>query len=186
MSFVTTLPSSPVDGQEVYYQSTTAGGGGTNTMADVGAVWHLRYRAASSSAYKWEFVGGTSISHSAPGGTTGAGGTFAALASGSAPVIVLPVAGDYILEYGENSVSNVNADGQREANMAPVATGLTAGTAGSYGRLLLVAGHYEKGGAHFQYRATGISGTATLHFLSATYPTIHTLLYLTVQPIRVS
>jgi len=58
-TFVTTLPSSPIDGQEVFYQSTTAGtgGGATNSMADVGAVWHLRYRAASSSSYKWEAVG---------------------------------------------------------------------------------------------------------------------------------
>ena len=56
--FVTTLPAG-YDGQEVFYQSTTAGtgGGASNSMADVGAVWHLRYRAASASAYKWEVVG---------------------------------------------------------------------------------------------------------------------------------
>jgi hypothetical protein len=27
-------------------------------MAAIGAVWHLRYRAASASIYKWELVGG--------------------------------------------------------------------------------------------------------------------------------
>jgi hypothetical protein len=47
---VSTLPGSPVDGQEVYYQDSQ--------MAAIGAVWHLRYRAASASIYKWELVGG--------------------------------------------------------------------------------------------------------------------------------
>ena len=48
---------------EVFYQSTTAGtgGGSTNSMADVGAVWHLRYRAAASGSYKWEMVGGSAL-----------------------------------------------------------------------------------------------------------------------------
>jgi hypothetical protein len=56
--FVTSLPAG-YDGQEVFYQSTTAGtgGGATDTMATVGAVWHLRYRSGSASAYKWEVVG---------------------------------------------------------------------------------------------------------------------------------
>jgi hypothetical protein len=50
---VSVLPGSPVDGQQVYFQNTT--------MATAGVVWHLRYRSASSSAHKWEFVGGSSL-----------------------------------------------------------------------------------------------------------------------------
>jgi hypothetical protein len=46
---VTTLPSSPSDGQEVYYVASAANG----------VLWHLKYNAASASAYKWEFVGGS-------------------------------------------------------------------------------------------------------------------------------
>src|SRR4051794_15998509 len=45
---VSALPSSPSDGQVVNYLAD-----GTN-----GIVWRLRYRAASGSAYKWEYVGG--------------------------------------------------------------------------------------------------------------------------------
>lgn len=44
---VTALPSNPADGQEVYYLADA-----TN-----GIIWHLRYRAGSASAYKWEGVG---------------------------------------------------------------------------------------------------------------------------------
>ncbi len=48
---VTSLPSSPADGQRVYYVADPA----------QGTTWHLRYRAASTSSYKWEFVGGTGL-----------------------------------------------------------------------------------------------------------------------------
>jgi hypothetical protein len=48
-TYETSLPSSPVDGQEIYYAADA-----TN-----GVIWHLRYRSASSSSYKWEFVGGS-------------------------------------------------------------------------------------------------------------------------------
>src|SRR4051812_22380129 len=64
---VTSLPVSPVDGQEVYYVADA-----TN-----GVLWHLRYNAASASAYKWEFVGGSPLeSSSASNAQTTGGGTF--------------------------------------------------------------------------------------------------------------
>lgn len=83
--FVTTLPTSPIDGTEVYYQADA-----TN-----GVIWHLRYRAASASAYKWEFVGGGDLSASVV--------TDQSLAAGSGwqdlatvgPSITAPLAGDY-------------------------------------------------------------------------------------------
>lgn len=45
---VTALPGSPYDGQIVHFTADA-----TN-----GVIWTFRYRAASSSPYKWEFVGG--------------------------------------------------------------------------------------------------------------------------------
>ena len=102
--FVTTLPSAPSDGQEIYYQSTTAGtgGGATDTMATVGSVWHLRYRSASASAYKWEFVGGATTAH------TDLSKKPASLTAYSqnvwtdidnAVVVKAPLAGDYLATY---------------------------------------------------------------------------------------
>jgi hypothetical protein len=93
--FVTSLPAG-YDGQEVFFQSTTAGtgGGASNSMADVGAVWHLRYRAASGSAYKWEFVGGGGLIAGVATSESTTSGTYADLAT-VGPVITLPLAGDY-------------------------------------------------------------------------------------------
>jgi hypothetical protein len=50
LGYGTTLPGSPVDGQEYVLVDST-----TNPSYQ----WRFRYNAGSSSAYKWEFVGGT-------------------------------------------------------------------------------------------------------------------------------
>jgi hypothetical protein len=49
LAYGTTLPGSPVDGQEAILVDST-----TNPSYQ----WRFRYNAGSSSAYKWEFVGG--------------------------------------------------------------------------------------------------------------------------------
>lgn len=46
---VTELPSSPVDGQEVYY------------LAAAEVVWHLKYRSAAAAPYKWLYLGGHAL-----------------------------------------------------------------------------------------------------------------------------
>ena len=84
---VSTLPSSPVDGQEVFYQS--AG------MSTDGAVWHLRYDAASVSSHKWEFVGGSNLSFfdNANVGASLTQNTWSDIST--AQKITVPLAGDY-------------------------------------------------------------------------------------------
>jgi hypothetical protein len=65
---VATLPSSPVDKQEVLYQPLD--------LENLGVAWHLRYRGKRSDGsnnpnpYKWEFVGGPGI-HAPPPGSGG-------------------------------------------------------------------------------------------------------------------
>lgn len=79
---VTSLPASPVDGQEIYYLADA-----TN-----GVVWHFRYRAASVSPYKWEFVGGSSlVTFSAPSQNLVAQIALQVLG----PDLMFPLAGDY-------------------------------------------------------------------------------------------
>ena len=104
--FVTTLPAG-YDGQEVFFQSTTAGtgGGATDTMATIGAVWHLRYRSAASGSYKWEFVGGGQISALQTAGLTTVTLTTYATDAG-APVITVPVAGDYDVTFSCQMMDN--------------------------------------------------------------------------------
>jgi hypothetical protein len=96
---VTALPSSPADGDEVYLQ--------TAAMATDGAMWHLRYRAASSSAYKWEFIGGPRLYGRVQTNEACTSSTYAALAT-PGPSIVLPLAGDYdlLLEANPNNFTN--------------------------------------------------------------------------------
>jgi hypothetical protein len=66
-----------------------------------GIVWHLRYRAASSSPYKWECVaGGALIAEVGAGGTVI--GSIYALPSGSNAAVALPLAGDYEVQVFAN------------------------------------------------------------------------------------
>ena len=84
------LPATPVNGQECYFLADDANG----------VVWRLRYRSTSASAYKWEFVGGSSLSRERMQSDTaafiGAGwGAFNA----NDPVITVPLAGEYRCEH---------------------------------------------------------------------------------------
>lgn len=93
-TYVTSLPSSPIDGQEIYYAADA-----TN-----GVIWHLRYRSGSSSSYKWEYVGGAALNSSVKNGTisdneTTTSTTYAALTT-AGPTITLLLAGDYEVTIG--------------------------------------------------------------------------------------
>ena len=84
LAVVTTLPSSPVDGQRCLF------------LADAtdGVVWDLRYRAASASPYKWELVGGSNLHEQVDAFES----TFSASAVDLltvGPSLTLPRAGEY-------------------------------------------------------------------------------------------
>jgi hypothetical protein len=85
---VTALPTSPIDGQECYLVADAASG----------VIWRLRYNAASASAYKWEFIGGSAL--------TAFYATSDTMVSGwsvyTNPVVTLPVAGDYVVSISGN------------------------------------------------------------------------------------
>lgn len=83
---VTSLPSAPIDGQEIRYLADA-----TN-----GVVWNLRYRAASASSYKWEFVGGSSLRSTGAGSSTNS----TTPQTTNTPSITVPLAGDYDCSYG--------------------------------------------------------------------------------------
>lgn len=88
---VSVLPSTPVDGQEVYYQNAT--------MATDGLVWHLRYRAASASIYKWEYLGGGPYGVEIAGSCSTSSGTYGDPTSGVVgPTLTIPLSGDYMVE----------------------------------------------------------------------------------------
>lgn len=88
---VTVLPSSPIDGDEIYYVADST----------KGIIWHLRYNSASASAYKWEFVGGPELIAGfwpglvTPDSITSA--TYAVLPTNPTS-LTTPLAGDYEVE----------------------------------------------------------------------------------------
>lgn len=86
---VTSLPGSPYDGQEVYYLADAANG----------VVWHLKYRAASASAYKWECVGGAALRAEVETGETTTSTAYVDLAT-VGPSSTAPLGGDYDLHFG--------------------------------------------------------------------------------------
>lgn len=93
---VTSLPSNPADGQEVHFLADAANG----------VVWHLKYRAASTSAYKWEFVGGPPLqSKIMTEESTGSASAVDLTTPG--PDVTTPRAGDYICRWGCNMSSGV-------------------------------------------------------------------------------
>jgi hypothetical protein len=95
---VTVLPATPVDKQEVYFLADAANG----------IIWHLRYRAASASPYKWEFVGGSPMTaevqpQAALTGNYNSTGDIG-------PNVQLPaLAGAYLLSFGANAYSTHTA-----------------------------------------------------------------------------
>lgn len=89
-TLVTSLPTSPVNGQMIDYVADA-----TN-----GIVWRFRYRSASSSPYKWEFVGGpAAYSYVGPNDYNGSRETISTLAFGDlatvGPSFTTPFAGDW-------------------------------------------------------------------------------------------
>lgn len=84
---LTALPAAvdSADGDEIFFQSAA--------MANDGALWRLRYRAASASAYKWEVVSATELV--GVGAYSQWNGNAPSDGSGQTLGVVLPLAGDY-------------------------------------------------------------------------------------------
>jgi hypothetical protein len=95
---VTSLPATPADGDEVYYEADA-----TN-----GIYWHFRYNADSASTYKWEFIGGPSIFAEVVTDETTTSTTYADLDT-VGPSATVPLAGDYDVAIGYSGKSAANS-----------------------------------------------------------------------------
>jgi len=96
----TTLPASPVDGQEyTLVDSLTA-----PTYA-----WRFRYSTAISDAHKWVYIGGAPASSEVAAQETTNSGSYVALTT-AGPSFTVPRAGIYELQHGMTfyNVSNLN------------------------------------------------------------------------------
>ena len=100
---VTTLPSSPFDGQEVIL---------TDSLTAPTYTWRFRYVAAKASN-KWVFVGGAPILSAVDAAETTNSAVYVALTT-PGPSITVPVAGDYLVTVAslqDKSGSTANNQG---------------------------------------------------------------------------
>jgi hypothetical protein len=92
--FVTDLPVAPTDGDEIRFLAD----------ADLGVVWHLRYRDKAPSDYRWEFIGGSSlVDYAQPDGTV-ADTSYVAATTEAGPDVIVPLAGEYRVTFGGSAV----------------------------------------------------------------------------------
>ena len=177
-AYVTSLPSSPVDGQEVYYAADA-----TN-----GVIWHLRYRSGSSSSYKWEYVGGGQIgfwaTDASPPSITST--SYAAIGSNS---VTLPLAGDYELTWGAWVVaSSTNSTTLRSVLLKPGSS--APGTDGAQALHCSAQDTNAYPNVTKVAQFTGFSASSTVkvygrHNTAGTLTTLFYWLYLAAVPIRV-
>jgi len=145
---VASLPTSPVDGQEIIYQSAA--------MATDGVAWRFKYRAASSSSYKWEFIGGPAwYAQVLTSETTATIGSWVNLTGTNGPLITAPLAGDYI------------AQGQcrTDATTAPTAgyIGITNGDATAFNNAGVTLSAITNVGSNSQSnRLDGVAAATTI------------------------
>lgn len=144
---VTSLPSNAIDGQEVRYLANN-----TN-----GIIWNFRYRAGSSSSYKWEFIGGQRLGQEGVGGNTWgtwlSTNSLTTVALSGGPSVTIPLAGDYEV-VGQANAYNAAGDSL---------IGFTLATAGGTGWSFLDAMHY----GFTSYQGITITGQKTITGLSA-------------------
>lgn len=143
---VATLPASPADGAEVYYVANAA----------AGVVWHLRYRAAATGSFKWEFVGGSGLQSYVPTLGTTTVATYGDLAS-AGPTVTLPLAGEYEIQHMVTAAASgagisalqsiaigaaaaVDADALYQGNQQPLSTGNYYSLASAIRRYTVTAG----------------------------------------------
>ena len=99
-SYGTTLPASPVDGQEAIL---------VDSLTAPTYQWRFRYNAGSSVGTKWEFVGGTdAYSKVDAAETTTTTGSYVDLTT-IGPRITVPRAGDYLVSAAANGAHSAAA-----------------------------------------------------------------------------
>jgi hypothetical protein len=113
LGYGTTLPGSPVDGQETVLVDST-----TNPTYQ----WRFRYNAGSSSAYKWEFIGGAPV-WTSDSAASASNTTITFVEGDTACRITVARAGDYIVS-GTGRLATTTA-----ATLAQAALGTTAAIA---------------------------------------------------------
>ena len=165
------FPASPRDRDEVYVVVDSA----------EGIVWHFRYRAASSDASKWEFVGGPPLTARIDTDQSTASGTFTNLTT-TGPTVTAPFAGDYLVSGRSNSYNSGVA-----TNLMSYAVGATAASTTNAGQGAIAAANYSLM-LPFSNRHDGVSASTAFTAKYATTAGTANFRYrwMSLLPVRVS
>jgi hypothetical protein len=159
MSYGTTLPASAVNGQEFTLVDST-----TNPTYQ----WRFRYNAGSTSAYKWEFIGGAPARIDVATAETTASTTAADLATVQS--LTLARAGDYEFTAGAQAANNTAG---QTCNISAVGRSIGGTCAGaSYAQALALQGRLLAQAAasvcKLQFYVGGGTGSFSNRFFSLT------------------
>lgn len=100
---VTAIPSSPVDGMEIYYADATM-------LSNLNG-WHLKYVSAAAGLNKWFFVGGSSLGSKVNTEEGTAAVPYVNLAT-VGPDVVIPLTGIYDIRFGCGAICGDDEDAQ--------------------------------------------------------------------------
>lgn len=180
-TYVTSLPSSPVDGQEIYFAANAADG----------VIWHLRYRSGASGNYKWDFVGGSPLASAV--NTTARTITnqtaYGYIHASDRLSLSLPtgIAGDFDITLSAN-VLVTNASGILPAVYLSYTTNSAADNASDSWSIKQVVADNGGGTCSFTYRHTSLAAAATIREQGKTdgnYSGSFSNRQLIIRPVRV-
>lgn len=164
-NYATTLPASPVDGQQAIL---------VDSITNPAYQWLFRYNAGSTSAYKWEFIGGPPI-FIYPAGFTPSGTAAYLTDTAVASTVNVPRAGEYI----GHAMTTVGASGASAQYMGfAVDPSYRMGQAGQ--------GTSEASISLMQKMTLTVGQAVQNVFYCATVVTTFAGRKMTVQPVRVS
>lgn len=143
-TLVTALPGSPTDGQVIFFDTGTAG-----------VIWQLRYNSAAAGSYKWQFLGGPSLTAAVATQETTASTSYAALST-AGPSVTIPLAGDYDVKIGGRMWTN-SAGGVASMSYDIGGTGAVDGD-----RITMFGSADTGGHAWRNKRQTGLTATTVL------------------------
>lgn len=165
------LPAAPVEGQRYAYVADAAGG----------VVWQLRYHVASG---KWECLGGPPLYKDAAASVTC--DTLAAFTdfSDGQPTIVLPVAGDYIVDFGAQLTHSAAGQGIQITPVAALGMGAAGTNAVNLGEPAAGGGVMASVSRRLR-PVQALSGSVRLQYFVGAAGGSAARRYLSVTPIRV-
>lgn len=170
-TFVTSLPASPVNGQEVYYQADAANG----------VVWHLRYNAGSANANKWEYLGGQPLLGVVDTQeSTATAATWLDLTT-VGPAVVAPLAGVYLVDWGAQVSSN-------QATVNSVNVGVAVGAATptqAWGETCTGTSQAHVGQRSYRLSFTAGDSVRMRYYLGSALTTFFVNRWLELLPVRV-